>query len=218
MPKHVSHVLTMMLCVLMVLPAIGQDPTWTKEIDNHLVRVSRRKVAPRETVTVDNAAPVLLVFLTAYSVQVGGTGPNQELAGTPGEVLWHESGRLTLENLSAQTLEVAEVMPTFGATPSYTLATAGRGGSIKLENDFIRVRRFSLPAGFRKVETRGPVVIFQFAPAHIKFTYNNGHVEEARMNAGESRFDAAGTFTFENLGDRLNVMRIDLKTSQEDHE
>jgi hypothetical protein len=62
------------------------------------------------------------------------------------------------------------------------------------------------------------VVIFQFAPAHIKFTYDNGHVEEARMNAGESRFDAAGTFTFENLGDRLNVMRIDLKTSQEDHE
>jgi hypothetical protein len=207
----------MMLCVLMVLPAIGQDPTWTKEIDNHLVHVSRRKVAPRETVTVDNAAPVLLVFLTAYSVQVGGTGPNQDLAGMPGEVLWHESGRLTLENLSAQTLEVAEVMPTFDATPSYTLAPAGRD-SIKLENDFIRVRRISVRAGARKVETRDAAVIFQFAPAHIKFTYDNGHVEEARMNAGESRFDAAGTFTFENLGDRLNVMRIELKTSQEDHE
>jgi hypothetical protein len=208
----------MMLCVLMVLPAIGQDPTWTKEIDNRLVRVSRRKVAPRETVTVDNAAPVLLVFLTAYSVQVGGTGPKQKLAGTPGGVLWHERGRLTLENLNDRELEAAQVMPTFSATPSYALPPARLGNNVKLENDFLRVRRFSLSAGFRKVETRGPVVIFQFAPAHIKFTYDNGRVDEARMNAGESHFHAAGTFTVENLGDRIDVMRVELKTNQEDHE
>src|SRR5262245_48648256 len=124
MPKHVSSFLTVILGVQVVLPAIGQDPTWTKEIDNRLVRVSRRKMSPRETVTCDNRAPVLLVFLTAYSVQVGGTGPNQEVAGTPGGVLWHESGRLTLENLSAQPLEVAEVMPVFGSTPSYRLEGA----------------------------------------------------------------------------------------------
>jgi hypothetical protein len=183
-----------------------------------LVRVSRRSLAPRETVSSDNPAPVLLVFLTAYSVQVAGTGPKQELAGTPGGVLWLERGRLTLQNLNDQQLVVAEVMPTFGATPSYPLAPAGRGIHIKLENDFLRVRRFSVRAGAKTVETRGPAVVFQFAPAHIKFTYDNGRVDEARMNAGESHFDAAGTFTFENLGDRLDVMRIELKTSQQDHD
>jgi hypothetical protein len=217
MPKHLSSFLTMMLGIQVVFPAIGQAPTWTKEIDNRLVRVSRRKVSARETVTRDNSAPVLLVFLTAYSVQVTGTGPNQELAGTPGGVLWHESGKLTLENLSAQPLELAEVMPTFGITPSYQLEGA-RPESIKLENDFMRVRRFSVRAGAKGHETRGPTVIFQFTPAHIKFTYDNGRVEEVRMKAGDSHFDAAGTFTFENLGDRLNVMRIELKTSREDHE
>ncbi|HKE20877.1 MAG TPA: hypothetical protein VKB88_00720 [Bryobacteraceae bacterium] len=217
MPKHVSSFLTVMLGVQVVLPAIGQDPTWTKETDNRLVRVSRRNVAGRETVTCDNPAPVLLVFLTAYSVKVAGTGPNQELAGTPGGVLWHESGRLTLENLSAQPLELAEVMPTFGITPSYRLEAA-RPESIRLENDFMRVRRFSVRAGSKGVETRGPAVIFEFAPAHIRFTYDNGRVEETRLNAGESHFDAAGTFTFENLGDRLNVLRIELKTSRADHD
>jgi hypothetical protein len=200
-----------------VLPAIGQDPTWTKEIDNRLVRVSRRKVAAWETITRDNPAPVLLVFLTAYSVQVAGTGASQELAGAPGGVLWHERGRLTLENLSGQPLELAEVMPTFGITPSYRLEAA-RPESIRLENDFMRVRRFSVKAGSKGVETRGPTVIFQFAPAHIKFTYDNGRVEEVRMNTGDSHFDAAGTFMFENLGDRLNVLRIELKTSQADHD
>ena len=98
------------------------------------------------------------------------------------------------------------------------LPLVAQDGTSKLENDFIRVRRFSVRAGARGVETRGPTVIFQFAPAHIKFTYDNGRVEEARMNAGDSHFDAAGTFTFENLGDRLNVMGIELKTSQADHD
>jgi hypothetical protein len=206
----------MMLWVLVGIPAIAQDRTWTNEIDNRLVRVSRRTVAPRETVSSDNAAPALLVFLTAYTIQVTGTGPKQELAGMPGEVLWHERGRLTLENLNNQQLVVAEVMPMFGPTPSYPLAPAG-GGSIKLENNFMRVRRFAVRAGAKSVETRGPTVVFQFAPAHIKFTYDDGRVEEVQMNAGESHFDSAGTFTFENLGDRINVMRIELKTIQEDH-
>jgi hypothetical protein len=201
----------------MGLPAIAQDPAWTNEIDNRVVRVSRRSVAPRETVSSDNPAPALMVFLTAYSIQVAGTGPKQELAGTPGGVLWHERGKLTLQNLNDQQLVVAEVMPMFGATPSYSLEPVVRGNSIKLENDFMRVRRFSVIGGAKAVEKRGPTVIFQFAPAHIKFTYDNGRVEEVRMNAGESHFDAAGTLTFENLGDRINVMRIELKTSQEEH-
>ena len=211
----VSCFRTLILCSLAVLPAAAQDDSWKKEIDNRLVRVSLRQLAPRETVSAAGLPPGLLVFVTDYSVRVTGAAGPEELQGMAGEVRWHSGGGITLENLSGQRLDVALVVPTFSPEPSFPLPPAGRR-AIKFENDLVRARRFHVPAGAKTPERLGPAVVLQLAPAHIRFTYTDGHVDEARMKPGDFRFDVAGAFTFENLGDRLEVLKIDLKTSEQE--
>jgi hypothetical protein len=213
MGNYVSHTHLLMLANLLAFPATAQDHTWTKEIDNSLVRVSRCRLAPHESVYAAEQAPALMVFLTDYSLRVSGAEPQQQLGGKPSEVLWLSGVRTRIGNLGDHLLEVAQVVPLFNPDPSAPMPTTNPR-TVKFENDLMLVRRLRLPAGFRADEHRGPALVFQFAPAHIKFTYLDGRVEELRMNPRDIRFETGGAFTFENLGELLEVLRIELKTGK----
>ena len=56
-----------------------------------------------------------------------------------------------------------------------------------------------------------PRVLISLTAYHIKFTRADGRVEEFQMKAGDIRFDPEGAFSDENLGDSLEVLRIELK-------
>src|SRR5207302_8611055 len=122
------------------------------EIDNKLVRVERRIVAPRETVSAAEMPPALLVFLSDYSMRVTGAA-QQELRGKPGQFLWHPGGRISLENLSWHPVEVAQIVPKFGpAVPPFTelepLSALNRR-RVEFENELIRVTHPIERAGLR---------------------------------------------------------------------
>lgn len=71
----------LIICGLAALQLAGQENSWKTEIDNSLVGVERRIVAPRETVAVAEMHSALLVFLTDYSVRLATASPPEEAQG-----------------------------------------------------------------------------------------------------------------------------------------
>ena len=200
---------------LMAMAASAQDDSWKTEIDNSLVHVSRLQIEPLGNVPAAEMPPALLVFLTDYGMRVTGVTPNEELRGAFGECHWHPGGQIGLENLSDHRLEVAQFVPKFGpALPPFTElepSSALNRRNIEFENDLIRVAHTRVREGARLSERRDPTAVIHLTAAHVKFIYQNGPVEERRAKAGDIRWDEGGGFTFENLGDRLEALRIELK-------
>jgi hypothetical protein len=210
------------LSIFTAVLASAQNPAWKVEIDNPLVQAARCTVAPRSTAPPAGISQGLLVFLTDFSVRITGDGGQKELEGKPGEFLWYSSGQIGIENLSGEQLEVLWAAPKLRPEPggaSYVPRPDENRPNLKFENDLIRVRRF-WTRGSRRVlaENRLPGMTVFFDPAHIRFTYADGRVEELRLNAKQIRFSAGGSFTVENLGDDHEVMWIDLKTSKQARE
>src|SRR6266705_324185 len=98
------------LIAIAALPMAAQDNSWKTEIDNSLVQVSRRLVTPRETAPSAEMPPASLVFLTDYAVRITGVAP-QEVKGKPFQFFWHPGGRIGLENMTDNNLEIALIAP-----------------------------------------------------------------------------------------------------------
>ena len=211
---------TLILGGLLALPVTAQDNSWRKEIDNNLVRVVRRLVAPRETVSAAGLPPALLVFLADYSVRLTTAAQQEELRGNPDQFFWHSGGRIVLENLSEHRLEVVQVAPKFSPGSQELAAALGRRTMV-FENDLIHVRHLHLAPGRIAASPLAPehllpAVVIQLSSAHIRLTHAGGRIEEFRMKAGDIRFEAGGGFSFENLGDSVDVLRIILKPGERD--
>jgi hypothetical protein len=205
----------LIICGLTALQVAAQENSWKTEIDNSLVRVARRLVAPHETVSAAEMPPALLVFLTDFSVRVTGAAP-QELRGKPGQFIWHPGGRIGLENLSEHRVEVARVTPKF--SPASEEASAARNSrNVIFDNDLIRVRRIHFARGGKAaMHPVPPYVVIHLSAAHLKFTQADGRVEDFQMKAGNIRFQPRAAYSGENLGDSLEVLRIDLKAGNRD--
>jgi len=203
----------LIICGLTALQVAAQENSWKTEIDNSLVRVARRLVAPHETVSAAEMPPALLVFLTDYSVRVTGAA-RQELRGKPGQFFWHSGGRIGLENLSEHRVQVAQIVPKFGPpVPPFTElepSSALNRRRVEFENELIRVAHPDVRVGLRVAERRDPTVIIHLSTAHIRFT-RGARVQEFQAKSGDIRFDAGGAFVFENLGQRHEVLRVELK-------
>ncbi len=213
---------TLILCGLMVLPAAAQDDSWKTEIDNSLVRASRRLVAPREAVSASEVPPALLVFLTDCSVRLTTAGRREELRGKRGQSLWHSGGRVGLENLGDQRMEIAQVVPKFKPDSSYQLPPANPR-NVQFENDLIRMRRIgplsatglNLAAG--KLQHPAPSVLIELSSAvHLRLKHTSGRVEEIQRKAGDIWFQPEDPFYPESIGDWPDheALRIELKTRE----
>jgi hypothetical protein len=161
--------------------------------------------------------PVLLVFLTDYSVRLTTVVRKEELRGKLGQFLWHSGGRIGLENLSEHRVEVARVTPKF--SPASEEAPAVRNSrNVVFDNDLIRVRHIHFARGGKAaMHPVPPYVVIHLSAAHLKFTQADGRVEDFQMKAGNIRFQARAAYSGENLGDSLEVLRIDLKAGKRDH-
>jgi len=207
----------LIICGLTALQVAAQENSWKTEIDNNLVRVERRIVAPHETVAATEMTPALLVFLTDYSVRLTTASRPEEVRGVPGQFLWHLGGRIGLENLSEHRVEVARVTPKF-SPPSEEASAARNSRNILFDNDLIRVRHIRFARGGKTaMHPVVPRVLIHLSAYHLKFTRADGRVEEFRMKPGDIRFDPEGAFSDENLGDSVEVLRIELKAGKRDH-
>src|SRR5229473_7555000 len=160
----------LIICGLAALQAAAQDNSWKTEIDNSLVRVERRIVAPHETVAAAEMPPALLVFLTDYSVRLKTASRPEEVSGKPGQFLRHPGGRIGLENLSEHRVEVARVTPKFSPA-SEEASDALNSRNVDFDNDLIRVRHFHFARdGKAAMHPVRPRVVIQLSAAHIKFT------------------------------------------------
>jgi len=139
----------------------------------------------------------------------------QELQGKPGKFLWHPGGRIGLENLTGHGVQVAQIVPKFGppVPPSTELepSSARNRRSVEFENELIRVAHFNVRVGVKAAERRDPTAVIHLSAAHIRFTQADRRVEEFHPKAGDMRFDLGGAFIFENLGQRHEVFRVELK-------
>jgi len=211
----------LIICGLTALQVATQENCWKTEVDHSLVRVARRQVAPGGTVSAADMPPALLLFLTDYSVRITGA-VQQELRGKPGQFLWHPGGRIGLENVTGNHVQVAQIVPKFGpAAPRFTQlepSSALKRRSVEFESELIRVAHFNVRVGARGAERRDPTVVVHLSAAHIRFTRPDGRVEEFQAKPGEIRFDRAGAFIFENLGPRHEVIRVELKAGAGDRE
>jgi len=210
----------LIICGLTALQVATQENSWKTEVDHSLVRVARRQVAPGGTVSAADMPPALLVFLTDYSVRVTGA-VQQELRGKPGQFLWHPGGRIGLENVTGNHVQVAQIVPKFGpAVPPFTELEPSSGlnrRSVEFENELIRVAHFNVRVGARGAERRDPTVTIHLSDAQIRFT-RGARVQEFQAKAGDIRFDRGGAFVFENLGPRHEVIRVELKAGSGDRE
>jgi len=201
----------LIICGLAALQAAAQENSWKTEIDNSLVRVERRIVALHETGAAAELPPGLIVFLTDHAVRLTTALKQEELRGKLGQFFWHSGGRIAVENLSEHRVEVARVTPKFSPASEQTSAPLNRR-NILFDNDLIRVRHIRFARGGKTaMHPVVPRVLIPLSAYHIKFTRAGGRVEEFRMKAGDIRFDPEGAFSDENLGDSLEVLRIELK-------
>ena len=202
---------------LAALQAVAQENSWKTEIDNSLVRVERRIVALHETGADAELPPGLLIFLTDHAVRLTTASRQEDLRGKLGQFLWHPGGRIGLENLSEHRVEVARVTPKFSAASEKASAPLN-SRNILFDNDLIRVRHMRFARGGKTaMHPVVPRVLIHLSAYHLKFTWADGRVEELRMRAGDIRFDPEGAFSDENLGDAIEVLRIELKAGQRDH-
>jgi hypothetical protein len=205
----------LIICGLTALQVAAQENSWKTEIDHSLVRVERRLMAAHETVSAAEMPPALLVFLTDYSVRLTTASPPEEVRGKPGQFLWHPGGLIGLENLTGHGVQVAQIVPKFGpAVPPLTESepsSALNRHRVEFENELIRVAHPDVRVGRRIAERRDPTVVIHLSTAHIRFTRADGRVEEFQAKAGDILFDLAGAFIFENLGQRHEVLRVELK-------
>jgi hypothetical protein len=180
-----------------------------------VVRVKRRLMAPRESLSTAELPPCLLVFLTDHAVRLRTTARQEELRGKPGEFLWHSGGRLGIENLRDHRVEVAQIVPKFALVSEGASTTPTDPQNSEFENDLVRVRHLHRAQGRRVFVYVGPSSVFiQLSALNIKITHPDGPVEKFRMKAGDIRFENGGTFTVETetLGERLEALRVELRT------
>ncbi len=205
-------------CALGDPTAAAQDNSWKKEIDNGLVRVLRRLVAPRETVSTPELSPGLVIFLTDYSVRLTGAERQKELRGKRSQFLWHSGGRMNLENFSSHSLAIAHVAPKFSSESSYQLP-AVNARDVEFENDLIRLRRI-VPGALERAAGRrehlATSVLIELSAAHFRLTRPDGRVDEIRVKAGDIWFQTGDVFTVESVGEwpEHEALRIELKTSK----
>jgi hypothetical protein len=218
----VKRISSLILCGLagglVDFPAAAQENSWKKEVDNGVVQVSRRLVALRETVSIAELPPGLLIFLTDYSVRLTSAKRQDELQGKRSQFLWHSGGRIGLENLSSYPLQIAHVAPKFSPELSYQLL-AVNARDVEFENDLIRMRRIvpgALERAAGRLEHLATSVLIELSAAHFRLTHRDGRAEEIRVKAGDIWFQAGDVFTVESLGawPEHEALRIELKTSK----
>jgi hypothetical protein len=204
------------------LPVSAQTDLWKTEIDNTLVRVVWRSLAPQETVTVSDSSPGLFVLLTDYPVRITIPGRKDETRARRGDCFWYSGGTITLTNPGEQRVEVVRLTPHFRPDPSFQLSSANPW-TVEYQNEFLRVRRMGPPGsnGGNAVgwlhHPASSVMIELTSTVHARFKHISGRIEEIQQKAGDIWYQPEDPFVPEIIesGPEHQVLRIELKSREE---
>ncbi len=220
-----------LLTAVLAFPVIAQDASRTHQIDNDLVQVSRRVLEPSANMSAE-LPPALIVFLADHKVRLTTTARTEERRGARGGFVWHLGGKIMLENLGEQRLELVAVAPKFSpamADLSKLLSVNGR--NVVFENDLIHVKHLRFRTGQSELTTYPsvdhvlPAIVIHLTVANINLRQANGRIERIRMKSGEIRFQPREFFlsggnpppnpSGENADNGVEVLRVQLKTGEQ---
>ena len=218
------HMYALGIAVLLfaALPVSAQTDLWKTEIDNTLVRVLRRSVAPHETVAVSESAPGRFVFSTDHPVQITTPERRDETRARRGDCFWHAGGTISMTNPGEQHVEVVRLLPKFRPDASFQVPSAANPQTVEYENQFLRVRRIGPPsptggnAVGRLNHPASSVMIELTSTVYARFRHISGRMEEIQHKAGDIWYQPEDSFVPEMLerGPDHQVLRIELKSRE----